>query len=562
MMPPAVVVHGRRGVNSEINGVYSMDESWHGLPCYRRNIGLNQATVYLCFADDEWRIGPSPGEGSVWAFASSRTASPLSIEAPWEVWDGKQLERDRRLRVSDTSVIPQVIFLFLDAAAPANLRALQGMLLQQPGLWDGRPYYQHQGFNNLFLLCSVQEGRWRLGPLPLGASESGDAGAPAALFARSAAALPQEITEVWHTENGGAEAAQALEHGSVKITTTGAQPPAFSAQYPRHIVVEGVAVGDGVANGVYRLSPELLNDRPVYHKTDAIRPSALWWFLGDWRLSPSVGHETVLAYTSSTAVSPLETTSFWQRMKDGGVESSVRMADATQAIANELDIAGYNYIQQPRLCDARPVYQRNPQHGDQKVYLFFRVHLNEWWLGPEVGGSECYFRAFGSRLHVAPDMAGLVWQPAAISAPQEQGVSDRHGDASLTQSSSHVTGLVASQWFGVLVSAALALVVGSLGLLGDHCTTRARAWSSLILSVGAADVARFTKSPQTVPLKAAPGLARRSFHPQCVVCLEGPCEILLNPCRHVCCCRECVDRLEHCPICREVKVSIAKVFLP
>merc|ERR1719341_2880073 len=95
-LPPAVVVHGRRGPNSNINGVYIRDYSWHGEvgPCYRYGgAGAGQKAVFLYF-EGEWRIGPSPEQGSVWAFARSGAISPLAIDAPWEVWDGRRVAQD------------------------------------------------------------------------------------------------------------------------------------------------------------------------------------------------------------------------------------------------------------------------------------------------------------------------------------------------------------------------------------------------------------------------------------------------------------------------------------
>lgn len=34
-------------------------------------------------------------------------------------------------------------------------------------------------------------------------------------------------------------------------------------------------------------------------------------------------------------------------------------------------------------------------HRQRQVFLFFRAHESEWWLGPVVGGTECYARAAG-----------------------------------------------------------------------------------------------------------------------------------------------------------------------
>lgn len=42
---------------------------------------------------------------------------------------------------------------------------------------------------------------------------------------------------------------------------------------------------------------------------------------------------------------------------------------------------------------------------------------------------------------------------------------------------------------------------------------------------------------------------------KCVVCLDAPYTVYLQPCRHLCLCAACADRKEHritaCPLCRE-----------
>lgn len=139
-LPSSLVVHGRRGPNSNINGVYIRDHSCEG--CFRRpNVG--GVAIFLYF-EGEWRLGPSPEHsgGLVWAYARSISRSPLHIDVPWEVWDGQQVVQDPDLRVSDLSSIPQMLELSF-AQGPSELQQAQGVLMQQPGLWDGRPYYKH-----------------------------------------------------------------------------------------------------------------------------------------------------------------------------------------------------------------------------------------------------------------------------------------------------------------------------------------------------------------------------------------------------------------------------------
>lgn len=39
---------------------------------------------------------------------------------------------------------------------------------------------------------------------------------------------------------------------------------------------------------------------------------------------------------------------------------------------------------------------------------------------------------------------------------------------------------------------------------------------------------------------------------QCKICLDNPVEVLFLPCKHVCCCQTCSNKLRvrECPICR------------
>ena len=36
----------------------------------------------------------------------------------------------------------------------------------------------------------------------------------------------------------------------------------------------------------------------------------------------------------------------------------------------------------------------------------------------------------------------------------------------------------------------------------------------------------------------------------CKVCYENPLEVIFLPCKHVCCCKECSDKVSNCPMCR------------
>ena len=46
----------------------------------------------------------------------------------------------------------------------------------------------------------------------------------------------------------------------------------------------------------------------------------------------------------------------------------------------------------------------------------------------------------------------------------------------------------------------------------------------------------------------------------CVVCLDNVKEYAIVPCGHLCVCRGCVNKLTHCPICREVKQNILRIY--
>ena len=74
-------------------------------------------------------------------------------------------------KVSDLSMVPQVLELSFGPGTPSELLQVQGLLMQQPGLWDGRPYYKHTAFQDMFLLCFAEG--WRLGPLPLALGTAG-----------------------------------------------------------------------------------------------------------------------------------------------------------------------------------------------------------------------------------------------------------------------------------------------------------------------------------------------------------------------------------------------------
>ncbi|CAE7510832.1 norA, partial [Symbiodinium microadriaticum] len=424
-LPSSVVVHGRQGRNSNINGVYIRDYAWRHSLCWRRAGHAGSGGQVFLYFEGEWRMGPSPEDGSVWAFARSLASSPLLIDQPWQVWDGQRVVQDPQLRVSDTSLVPQVLLLSFGEGSPLELAALQGMLMQQPGLWDGRPYYKHMQ-QELFLLCSLAEG-WRLGPLPLGEKPPRPL-----LFSRSAAALPQEIVESWRVPSLGPGGADELPAAAVRLAAMDFGPQRHQPNQPRHLVIEGVSSGNGSANGVYRLASESWNLKPLYHKTDAIRTASLWYAAGDWRIGPSIEDGRVWVYATAESASNVDATWF----SFAGLVEEVRVVDAATAIPSSVSIGGTEFVQESRLCDARPVYvatgleegnrseDGSGSGGGMKVYLYFRAQESEWWLGPEAGWRQgmpgpghgvAPLRGAHSRLAMAHGAPRVVCERACLS---------------------------------------------------------------------------------------------------------------------------------------------------
>ena len=47
---------------------------------------------------------------------------------------------------------------------------------------------------------------------------------------------------------------------------------------------------------------------------------------------------------------------------------------------------------------------------------------------------------------------------------------------------------------------------------------------------------------------------------ECVVCMNHPKEVVLIPCAHRCMCASCANRVDRCPICRQVIDQRLQVF--
>lgn len=37
---------------------------------------------------------------------------------------------------------------------------------------------------------------------------------------------------------------------------------------------------------------------------------------------------------------------------------------------------------------------------------------------------------------------------------------------------------------------------------------------------------------------------------ECKICLANPCDVIFQPCKHMCCCKPCSVLVSQCPICR------------
>ena len=48
----------------------------------------------------------------------------------------------------------------------------------------------------------------------------------------------------------------------------------------------------------------------------------------------------------------------------------------------------------------------------------------------------------------------------------------------------------------------------------------------------------------------------------CIVCFENSKECAIIPCGHWCVCLVCADKLKHCPVCRQRKHNVLKIFIP
>jgi len=48
---------------------------------------------------------------------------------------------------------------------------------------------------------------------------------------------------------------------------------------------------------------------------------------------------------------------------------------------------------------------------------------------------------------------------------------------------------------------------------------------------------------------------------ECKICLTNPCDVILEPCKHMCCCRPCSLEMADCPMCRKAIEGRTNVFV-
>lgn len=54
---------------------------------------------------------------------------------------------------------------------------------------------------------------------------------------------------------------------------------------------------------------------------------------------------------------------------------------------------------------------------------------------------------------------------------------------------------------------------------------------------------------------------KKDLSVNCCVCMEEKSRNLILPCRHLCCCAECSNKINNCPICRVVIAERIEVFV-
>ncbi|KAK5642385.1 hypothetical protein RI129_008552 [Pyrocoelia pectoralis] len=67
-------------------------------------------------------------------------------------------------------------------------------------------------------------------------------------------------------------------------------------------------------------------------------------------------------------------------------------------------------------------------------------------------------------------------------------------------------------------------------------------------------------APLLEPQNAASELTISTYENECVICMETDCDIIFVPCGHLCCCVNCSNPLEDCPMCRTAIERKIKVY--
>uniref|UniRef100_A0A0G4HE78 Calpain catalytic domain-containing protein n=1 Tax=Chromera velia CCMP2878 TaxID=1169474 RepID=A0A0G4HE78_9ALVE len=82
-IPEVVVINGREGPNSIVNGGYSRVDQWmNGRPCYMEE----DTKLWLFFDGQRWKVSRELGGGSFYARTDDRKAkSPIEVNEPWMV---------------------------------------------------------------------------------------------------------------------------------------------------------------------------------------------------------------------------------------------------------------------------------------------------------------------------------------------------------------------------------------------------------------------------------------------------------------------------------------------
>jgi hypothetical protein len=117
-------------------------------------------------------------------------------------------------------------------------------------------------------------------------------------------------------------------------------------------------------------------------------------------------------------------------------------------------------------------------------------------------------------------------------------------------------------------------LLAELHRLTDAATAQAAARASAAVSARAADVdSAIFAAESRVGAKSAgdtaeePGSKRVKTDGQsgslCCICQSAPCELVLQPCKHLCICQVCLPRMPRrlCPMCRKDFTDTLRVYL-